>query len=148
MFNANYLGRGWSFPPEFDAQTLGVKMLNGEDDIASSLYILLTTTMGERVLLPEYGCNLEELLFEQIDTRIKTLVADKIESAIIYHEPRIDIESVAVSNSPGLEGSVDITLTYRVKTTNSRFNFVYPFYRTEGTDVNLLYRLTALGDNT
>ena len=112
-------------------------MLEQEVDIASSLEILLGTVRGERVMLPLYGCNLDELIFENLDTRMKTLMTDKIESAILYHEARIEIEKVSLDDSRELEGIVLIELVYRVKTTNSRFNFVYPFYKLEGTDINL-----------
>lgn len=142
-----FLGRGWSFPPTFNRSISGVEMLEQEADIASSLEVLLATTRGERVMLPEYGCNLEELVFENLDTRIKTLMADKVESAILYHEPRIELESVRLDDSRELEGVVLIEVVYRVKSTNSRFNFVYPYYKSEGTDINLTTTINLLPDN-
>lgn len=123
-------------------------MLEEEADIASSLEILLTTSQGERVMTPQYGCNLDEMVFESLDTRIKTLMADKVESAILYHEPRIQLESVRLDDSSGLEGVVLIDIVYRVKTTNSRFNFVYPYYKSEGTDINLTTTINLLPDNS
>ena len=123
-------------------------MLAEEADIASSLEILLTTIPGERVMLPEYGCNLEELVFESLDTRMKTLMADKVESAILYHEPRIVLESVRLDDSRELEGVVLIEVIYRVKSTNSRFNFVFPYYKLEGTDINLTTTVNLLPDNS
>jgi hypothetical protein len=103
--NRPFLGRGWKFPPTFDRVLPGVQMLEEEADIASSLEVLLTTAQGERVMLPQYGCNLEELLFEGLDTRMKTLMADKVESAILYHEPRIELESVRLDDSLGTRGA-------------------------------------------
>ena len=134
-----FLGRGWSFPPAFDRGVGGVRMLEHEADIVSSLTILLSTAIGERIMVPQYGCNLDELVFENLDTRMRTLMADKVQSAILYHEPRIVLDSVRVEDDPDatLEGRVLIGVVYRVKSTNSRFNFVYPFYRQEGTDINL-----------
>jgi phage baseplate assembly protein W len=143
----SFLGRGWSFPPAFDTNFVGVRMLEQEADIASSLEILLSTRQGERVMLPQYGCNLDELLFENLDTRMKTLIADKIESAILYHEPRITLENVDLTETDGLEGIVLIEIVYRVKTTNSRFNFVYPYYRLQGTDINLTTTVNLLPDS-
>ncbi|MDF2457968.1 MAG: hypothetical protein K0S79_384 [Nitrospira sp.] len=122
-------------------------MLQQEADIASSLEVLLTTTRGERIMLPQYGCNLEELVFESLDTRMKTLMADKVESAILYHEPRIHLERVRLNDSRELEGVVLIEVTYRVKSTNSRFNFVFPYYKLEGTDINLATTVDLLPDN-
>lgn len=122
-------------------------MLEEEQDIVSSLEVLLTTAPGERVMWPQYGCNLEELVFENLDTRMKTLMADKVESAILYFEPRIDIEDIRLEDSRELEGVVLIEVTYRVKSTNSRFNFVYPYYRLEGTDINLTTTVNLLPDD-
>ncbi|MDP3528536.1 GPW/gp25 family protein [Methylicorpusculum sp.] len=122
-------------------------MTEAEADIAASLEILLSTAQGERVMLPQYGCNLQELLFETLDTRMKTLMADKVESAILYHEPRIELEKVSLDDSLALEGVVLISVAYRVKTTNSRFNFVYPFYKQEGTDINLTATVNLLPDS-
>lgn len=142
-----FLGRGWSFPPTFDRPG-GVRMLEREDDVASSLEILLSTARGERIMVPQYGCNMDELVFENLDTRMRTLMTDKIASAILYHEPRIDLERVAVDNDPVevLEGRVLIGVTYRVRETNSRFNFVYPYYLREGTDINLTTTVQLLPD--
>ncbi len=145
--NRPFLGRGWSFPPTFNRTEAGVEMLAEAADIASSLEILLTTARGERIMLPQYGCNLEELVFESLDTRMKTLMADKVESAILYHEPRIELERVRLDDSREMEGVVLIEVIYRVKSTNSRFNFVFPYYRLEGTDINLTTTVNLLPDN-
>jgi len=139
-----FLGRGWSFPPTFDRNLARLEMLEEEADVASSLEILFSTAPGERVMLPQYGCNLDELLFESLDTRMKTLMADKVESAILYHEPRIHLEKVRLDESRELEGVVLIEIIYRVKSTNTRFNFVYPFYKLEGTDINLTTTVNLL----
>ena len=144
--NLTFLGRGWSFPPTFNLGMGGVQMLEEEADIASSLEVLLTTARGERVMLPQYGCNLDELMFESLDTRMKTLMADKVESAILYHEPRIELENVRLDDSLELEGVVLIDVIYRVKTTNSRFNFVFPYYKSEGTDINFATTVNLLPD--
>jgi phage baseplate assembly protein W len=143
----SFLGRGWSFPPTFDRNLARVEMLEQETVIASNLEALLSTTQGERIMLPQYGCNMEELVFESLDTRMKTLMADKIESAILYHEPRIELEKVRLDDSRELEGVVLIEIVYRVKSTNSRFNFVFPYYKREGTDINLTTTVTRLPDN-
>ncbi|WP_240337175.1 GPW/gp25 family protein [Rufibacter psychrotolerans] len=136
----NFLGRGWSFPPTFDHLSGQVDMLEGVADIQSSLHILLTTMVGERLMQPRFGCNLEEMIFESLDTTLKTQLTDKIETAILYFEPRIDLERVFLNTTRELEGLLLIEVDYRVRTTNSRFNFVFPFYKTEGTE--LLHFLT------
>lgn len=122
-------------------------MLEEEADIASSLEILLSTAQGERTMLPQYGCNMDELVFENLDTRMKTLMADKIATAILYHEPRIELEKVRLDEDRELEGVVLIEINYRVKSTNSRFNFVFPYYKLEGTDINLTTLVTFLPES-
>ena len=142
-----FLGRGWAFPPVFDRSVPGAQMLEEEADIASSLVVLLGTAQGERVMMPWFGCNLDELIYENLDTRIKTLVADKIESAILYHEPRIRLEKVAIEKSDVNEGILIISIEYTIKTTNSRFNLVYPYYIQEGTDIDMAITVNPLGEN-
>jgi len=143
----DFLGRGWSFPPDFTLPLAGVAMLEDDADVASSLEILLSTIPGERAMQPLYGCNMSELVFEELDTRIKTLMADKIESAILYFEPRVTLQSVKLDDSRITEGVVLIQVIYVVKTTNSRFNFVFPYYVQEGTDINLTTTINLLPDN-
>ncbi len=121
-------------------------MLEHEADIVASLQVLLTTRQGERVMLPQYGCDMEELVFESLDTRMKTLMTDKIASAILYHEPRIELERIQLNSGQVLEGIVLIDIIYRVRTTNSRFNLVFPFYKEEGTDINIGTTVTLLPD--
>jgi uncharacterized protein len=145
--NTPFLGRGWSFPPTFSKTLNAVEMLEQEADISSSLEILLTTAPGERVMLPDFGCNLEELVFENLDTTLKTLMAHKIEAAVLYHESRIDVEKVKLDTSRENEGVILIEVIYRVRSTNSRFNFVFPFYKEEGTDINLTTTINLLPDN-
>jgi len=147
MMAGDFLGRGWSFPPDFTLPAAGVAMLEDDADVASSLEILLSTIPGERVMQPLYGCNMSELVFEELDTRIKTLMADKIESAILYFEPRVTLQSVKLDDSRIIEGVVLIQVIYVVKSTNSRFNFVFPYYVQEGTDINLTTTINLLPDN-
>ncbi|QGY47046.1 hypothetical protein GM418_26300 [Maribellus comscasis] len=131
----SFLGRGWSFPPEFNRGAQSVKMLEDEADIKSSLEILLSTRLGERVMVPNYGCNLDELLFKPLNLTLKTYVTDLIKTAILYHEPRIDLNKVEIDPSDELNGILLIKLDYTIRTTNSRKNMVYPFYKEEGNEL-------------
>ncbi len=133
--NESFLGRGWGFPPEFSKTTSGIILTEGEDDIDKSLQILLSTRLGERIMLPDYGCNLEELLFNPTNLTLKTYVADLIKTAILYHEPRIDAEKIWIDESTDNDGILLINIDYRVRITNSRKNRVFPFYRAEGTEI-------------
>jgi phage baseplate assembly protein W len=132
----NFLGTGWSYPPTFRKAVRGVSMTTGEEDIDRSLEILVSTALGERVMLPEYGSNLEELLFEPMDTGLQTLIFDRINTAVLYYEPRIEVEELIVSDERIVEGVLLIKMDYRVRATNSRYNFVYPFYINEGSEIN------------
>ena len=128
-----FLGSGWSFPPTFEPDGRSIRMLSDEKDIESSLEILLSTRPGERVLNPTYGCNMDRLVFENLDTSLKTFMADLISTAILYHEPRITVEKIDFSSSDELLGVVLIEIDYFVRSTNSRKNFVFPFYKNEGS---------------
>jgi phage baseplate assembly protein W len=134
----DFLGKGWSFPPSFDQDAQGVAMTEKNDDIRKSLEILLTTTAGERVMQPKYGCNMEDLLFESLDTTTKTLIKDRIRTAILYFEPRIDVTRIELDPRNELQGELLIQIDYIVRATNNRFNFVFPFYRNEGTEIGFL----------
>jgi uncharacterized protein len=131
----SFLGRGWGFPPEFRRLTKEVNMLEDEADIKSSLEILLSTRLGERVMVPKYGCNLDELLFKPLTLTLKTYVIDLIKTAILYHEPRIEINKINIDSTSELEGVLLINLDYTVRATNSRKNMVYPFYKQEGNEL-------------
>ena len=131
----SFLGVGWGFPPEFNYNNNTTQMTAGELDIQKSLEILLSTRLGERVLLPKYGCNLEELLFEPLDLTLKTYIKDLIKTAILYHEPRIDVLTIKIDSTNELQGEVLIHIEYMIRITNSRGNMVFPFYKEEGSEV-------------
>ncbi|WP_348799260.1 GPW/gp25 family protein [Flavobacterium adhaerens] len=130
-----FLGTGWSFPPEFKKTTNSVVMISNEEDIKSSLEILLSTKIGERIMQPKYGCNLDELIFNPLNRTLKTYVSELIKTAILYHEPRIDVEQIDITQGDDLNGELLVILDYKIRATNSRINMVYPFYKGEGTDL-------------
>ena len=138
FINNDFLGQGWGFPPTFNSRLADVVMTEKEEDIEKSLHILLTTAVGERVMEPKYGCNMEELVFESLNTTTKTLMKDKIQTSILYFEPRIDVTKIELNDTNQLEGEILIEIEYVVRATNSRFNFVFPYYRNEGTEINFL----------
>jgi phage baseplate assembly protein W len=133
--STSFLGTGWSFPPSFNAATGEVELTSDELDIQRSLEILLSTKKGERVMQPDYGCNLDEMVFEPMTTTFKTYIREMIRTAILFYEARIDLNSVVVDDSRETEGVITILLDYTIRTTNSRFNFVYPYYINEGTEI-------------
>ncbi|HVX49773.1 MAG TPA: GPW/gp25 family protein [Chitinophagaceae bacterium] len=131
----SFLGTGWRFPPAFDAGTGAAELTSDEEDIQQSLQILLSTHKGERIMLPRYGCNLDEMLFEPMTTTFKTYIREMIKTAILYYEARIDLKNVTIDDSRATEGIIIVELDYTIRTTNSRYNFVYPFYIKEGTEL-------------
>ena len=133
--NRAFLGTGWSFPPEFKKINKAVIMTSDEEDIRSSLEILLSTKIGERIMLPKYGCNMDELIFNPLNRTLKTYVSDLIKTAILYFEPRIDVEKIDITQGDDLEGELLVILDYKIRTTNSRVNIIYPFYKGEGTNI-------------
>ena len=110
-------------------------MVSEEEDIHQSLQILLSTRKGERIMVPDYGCNLDEMVFETMTTTFKTYIREMIRTAILFYEARIDLKTVKIDDSREVEGVILIILEYIVRTTNSRFNFVYPYYKKEGTEL-------------
>jgi phage baseplate assembly protein W len=134
--STSFLGTGWGFPPQFSSTPGQVVMLSDEDDIRSSLEILLSTRPGERVMRPDYGCNLDELVFEPLTTTFKTYIKDLITTAILFYEPRIDVNKIELDDTGEVEGRILISIDYTVRSTNSRYNFVYPFYKNENTETN------------
>lgn len=133
--NRSFLGTGWSFPPEFNNVSAQAALLSDEADVQSSLEILLSTRQGERVMRPDYGCNLDELVFEPLTTTFKTYIKDLISTAILYYEPRITVNKIDLDDTGELEGRILISIDYTIRATNSRYNFVYPFYKTESTEI-------------
>lgn len=131
MPEPSFLGIGWSFPPTFTPGGAEVELVSGADDIHQSLQILLSTRLGERVMHEDFGCDLHRVLFEEIDQGLVNALTNTISDAILYHEPRITLNQLDVSESESQQGLLLISLDYTIRGTNSRFNMIYPFYVNE-----------------
>lgn len=128
------LGTGWAFPPAFDNESGTVNMVSNEADIRESLNILLSTSLGERVMQPKYGCNLIDYLFEPLSSSMIGFIKDRVENAILFYEPRIIAEKIDVTDDGSfdlIEGKFIISVEYTIPGTNSRFNYVYDYYKNE-----------------
>jgi phage baseplate assembly protein W len=125
-----FLGVGWAFPPA-PAATGDVAMAAYDEDVRQAILIILQTTPGERVMRPQFGAGLADLVFEPITTALIALVKHRVETALIQWEPRIDVESVTVTPSPPV-GRLDVDVRYLVRQTSTFYNLVYPFYLNEG----------------
>jgi phage baseplate assembly protein W len=133
MKNESFLGTGWSFPPTFSNNSSTVEMVSDEKDIFQSLNILLTTQLKERVMRSDFGCDLSALLYESITVTLLTKIKGIIENAIVLYEPRIDLLDVEFNMEDTNGGMIKIEITYRIRATNSRKNYVFPYYLEEGT---------------
>lgn len=131
MVTNSFLGTGWAFPPEFNKAAGGVKLISDEEDIQNSLQVLLKTRVGERIMQPAYGCNMDVLLFEPVTESLKTYIKDLVFTAIYYFEPRVSPEDVWLETAE-TEGIMMVNVEYTVRTTNVRHNLVFPFYLDEG----------------
>ena len=139
MINTNsFLGKGWSFPPTFNQHTATVEMVSYEENISQSLQILLSTSPGERTMHPDFGCELSQFFFEEITQGLITSMKDRIADAILDREPRIEVNDIDITESEEPVGLLLISIDYTIRTTNSRFNLVYPFYINEAS-----YLITA-----
>lgn len=132
-FNS-FLGTGWAFPPAFNHETGSVELVSNEADIKESLNILLSTALGERVMQPQYGCDLTNYVFDTLNASVIGYLKDRVKNAILYFEPRIVAEKIEVTQGDStdlIEGRFIISIDYTIPGTNSRFNYVYDYYKNE-----------------
>lgn len=126
-----FLGRGWKFPVALDEED---KLIYSSEEkkIQESILIILGTAKGERVMRPDFGSQLHELVFAPINTSSKGLIANYVTEALVTWEPRVDVLRVDVSDEEAMQGRLLVNIEYKVRATNSIFNLVYPFYLSEG----------------
>jgi len=130
----SFLGTGWNFPPAFSSSTKTTKTVSGIEDINQSLQILFSTAFGERVKREDFGSGMERFVFEPTSTNELATLKNMVEKAILLNESRIKLDDVILI--PDIyEGLITIRIEYTVRTTNSRTNFVYPFYIKEATNL-------------
>ena len=129
----SFLGTGWSFPPTFSRRTMSVDMVAGDQDIRESLWVLFSTNIGERLMLPQYGTVLWQKVFASLTTTLINQIKTIVVQEITMWEPRITVLAVEVLTDDVIDGVVNIGLDYVVRQTNTRANLVYPFYHGEAT---------------
>jgi phage baseplate assembly protein W len=128
----DFLGRGWAMPVELDPRTGHVASVAYEDDIRQSILIILQTSPGERVMRPNFGCGIHELVFAALDSTAIQRIKSEIQDALRRCEARIELLGVTVEETPSSEGKLIVELEYRVRRTNQVGNLVFPFYFREG----------------
>ncbi len=127
----DFLGVGWKFPVKVDGDRT-IAMSRYEEDIKEAIWIILGTAKGERVMRPDFGCGIHDLVFAPINTTTVTLVEESVREALTLWESRIELKKVEVSTDKAAEGKLPISIDYVVRTTNNHFNLVFPFYMKEG----------------
>ena len=124
---SDFIGRGIAFPLRVD-QSGSIATSTGVEDIESSMRMILTTAPGERLMRPEFGCRIWELLFEPINANTLGLMGEAVRESLARWEPRATVTDIRLDPSSHDAGQVLINIDYTVRTTNDRRNLVYPFY--------------------
>jgi phage baseplate assembly protein W len=132
MNGSDIIGQGWSFPIKVNAKG-GLDWSNGQDRIQAAIWIILSTTPGERLMLPSFGAGIKDYVFESNSGLICAQLQNGIQKALTQWEPRIQVVSVLARPSPVQDSLVLVSIDYQIRDTNELFNMVYPFFLTEGT---------------
>ena len=125
--DASFVGRGFFWPMEVD-HTGSIRLTDGASDIDAAMAVVLATAPGERVMRPDFGCRIWDLLFEPVTANLLGLMAQAVRDALTQWEPRVIVETVDTVPDANDSAVVSIRVGYRVKATNDRRNLVYPFY--------------------
>jgi uncharacterized protein len=126
-----FLGTGWKFPVRTDGLRR-IVFSSEEEDIKEAIWIILSTAKGERVMRPDFGCGIHDLIFAPMSAATMARVEADTRQALTEYEPRIDVINVSVSAGDADNGKLLINIDYRVRATNCQFNLVFPFYLKEG----------------
>ena len=126
---SSIVGKGWAFPPKIGERDM-MRMAEDDADIRQAMRIILGTAPGERVMRPDFGCRIHELIFWPANFETAEIAKRYVTEALQRWEPRISLQDVTVTPSNGLYGSLTIDIAYEIKTRNDKHNMVYPFYLT------------------
>ncbi len=129
----SFLGTGFYFPIEVDEATGRMRTVSLEEDIIQSIRIILMTRKGERVMRPEFGCDIHSYAFGTMDYTTLVQMEHAVREALTLWEPRITQVEVEVHDEQDGEGTLLIEISYVVRSTNTPYNLVYPYYINEGT---------------
>jgi phage baseplate assembly protein W len=126
-----FLGKGWSFPIALD-DSHAIEMAEYEESVRQSVWNILGTAKGERVMRPDFGCGIYDLVFEVNSASTAGKVAQEVKESLLLFEPRIDVRDIQVQPGDSSE-LLMISIEYEVRATNNMFNLVYPFYLQRST---------------
>ena len=134
MNGREFLGRGVKFPLQVNPQSGKLAMSEGEEDIREAIRIILHTVRGERVMRPDFGSNVMDYVFAPASSSTRENLAAHVRDTLTRQEPRITDVQVHCREIGGMSGGVSVEVSYLVRSTNNRYNHVYPFYFTEGSE--------------
>lgn len=137
MSESSFWGSGWSFPPTFEVGNYQLNMSHKQHNINQSIDIILQTNQGERSLMPLFGSPLRSFLFRNLDVPLQNEIIDAVKAALLDYEPRITVDNVVLEALPEGRSGVAICIFYTVKTTNSRYNYVFPFVHNDATNLSI-----------
>ena len=138
----DYLGTGWAFPVSVDAQGR-IALAHQERDIEEAVCIILLTPKGQRMMRPEFGCQIHDLLFAPNNATTAGLAAYYVEDALSMWEPRIRVEQVTARPDPDDASRLLIHIRYEIKATHDSRSLVFPFYRIPGEEESEPRALTS-----
>ena len=123
-----FLGVGWAFPVTLEEETGEIACVRHEDDIRQSIDLILSTAKGERVMRPDFGCGIHDLVFAAVDTQLIHRLKREVDDALRTFEARIEVDRVDVTTTKLDLGRLEVEIDYRIRATNQPGNYVYPFY--------------------
>jgi len=127
-----FLGVGWRFPLQVTSSGK-IARSQYERRVEESIYLILSTAKGERVMWPDFGCGMHDLVFGINDPRTRSAVVQQVREALTKYEPRIDVLAISADSSDDQPNLLLIRINYRVRANNAIGNLVYPFYINERT---------------
>lgn len=134
MYSKDFLGSGLKFPLQIDPKTGKIAMTEQEDNIRESIGIILRTYRGERVMRPDFGTNTPDYAFAPSNYSMKESIAYELSRQLVLQEPRIRDIQVRCEEPSGHSGALVVEVSYAVRSTNNRYNHVYPFYVSQGEE--------------
>ena len=131
MNGNSIIGQGWSFPIKLNAKG-GLDWSTGPDRIQAAIWNILSTSPGERLMLPTFGAGMKDYAFESNSQVVCGRLQSEVQKALTQWEPRIQVVTVQATPSTEQDSLVLISITYQISNTNDLYNMVYPFFLTEG----------------
>ena len=135
VIQKEFLGSGWSFPVTFLAGNNQLLLTKYEENINEMINLIMQTTFGERPFEQQFGSGLQTFFFKEMRPTLQGEIREAVKTSLLDNEPRIRVLEVDVVFADLETGLVEITIDYMYNQTNTRHNYVYPFYIKEGTNL-------------